>query len=173
MFIDTDPIKEIYLIEFRSSVAKFYCRNSIKQTVIEFYRNPSDGDFFFFFRGSLFYDMAVAREMDQFFSFFARACNGVHGCKFDGLYDWDRSRLMGNPFSSVLSFDGRNLSARIIMRREIFRLLPFDENDFMEIILVLREKISSRTRQVNKYQFLFFFLFDYYYFFFFFILKFS
>lgn len=53
------------------------------------------------------------------------------------------------------------------MRREIFRLLPFDENDFMEIILVLREKISSRTRQVNKYQFLFFFLFDYYYFFFF------
>lgn len=111
--------------------------------------------------------MAVAREMDQFFSFFARACNGVHGCKFDGLYDWDRSRLMGNPFSSVLSFDGRNLSARIIMRREIFRLLPFDENGFMEIILVLREKISSRTRQVNKYQFLFFFLFDYYYYFFF------
>lgn len=67
MFIDTDPIKKIYLIEFRSSVAKFYCRNSIKQTVIEFYRNPSNVDFFW---GPLFYD--IAREMDQFFFLHAR-----------------------------------------------------------------------------------------------------
>lgn len=140
MFIDTDPIKKIYLIEFRSSVAKFYCReillNKRSSNFIGIHRTQ------IFFRGSLFYDMApwLEKWTNFFFFFFARACNGVHGCKFDGLYDWDRSAFNGNPFSSVLSFDGRNLSVCIIMRREIFRLLPFDENAFMEIVLLFYEK---------------------------------
>lgn len=135
MFIDTDPIKKIYLIEFRSSVAKFYCRNSIKQTVIEFYRNPSNVDFF---RGPLFYD--IAREMDQFFFC---TCNGVHGCKFDSLYDWDRSGFNGNPFSSVLSFDvgiyrpvlscgGKYFDFCYLMRTVLWKLFScFTRKDFV------------------------------------------
>lgn len=143
MFIDTDPIKKIYLIEFRSSVAKFYCReillNKRSSNFIGIHRTQ------IFFRGSLFYDMAPWLEKwTNFFFFFLHArvmafmdansmgCTigiglGLMGTRFHRFY-----RSMVGIYRPVLSCGGKYFDFCHLMRTLLWKLFSyFTRKDFV------------------------------------------